>query len=261
MRIQFLLYLSLAALLMASCVGNRKQVYLQDKSKSGEERFFPETQAEVALDTYRLRSGDILFINIEKFRVGQELFTISSFQQLAGNQRVNHPYMAGYKIDPMGNITLPLLGSVKAADRTAEQLQLELRVLAAKEYPDAVVEVFQLDGTVSIIGEVSRPGRYPLYKGRNSILDAVAMAGDLTPFADRAQVKVIRILENGQELTIVDLNDISLLGTSDYYVQNDDIIIISPLRRKKFVTTNIQWAISSITALVAVTSLIVNISR
>lgn len=251
----------LTATVMASCVGNKKLAYLQDKEEKGEARYFSDVKVQAPQTSYKLRHGDVLYIRMEKFRVGEELFTISSFEQAGVRLQVQHPYLLGHRINEVGEIDLPLIGNLKAEGLTLDELQIELSRRAEKEYPGSVVEVFQMDGTVSLVGEVRRAGRYPIFKGRNTVLDVIADAGDLSDFADRAHVKIVRE-ENGEHLVFhIDLNSAEALTNPAFLVQNNDIIVVTALKRRRYTTANIQWLVSSITALVAVSSLVVSITR
>ena len=170
----------------------KKLVYLQDKEAKGSERYEKDVNLPSITDTYLLRPGDILFVNMQKFVVGEELFSISGFEQANRIGQMQHPFLQGHNVDGEGNIDLPLLGKVKAEGRSIDQLQTELKGAAMKEYPGAVVELFLLDGMVSVLGEVNNAGRYPIYKSKNTIFDLIASAGDLGDYANRSSIKILR---------------------------------------------------------------------
>ncbi|MEX2596582.1 MAG: polysaccharide biosynthesis/export family protein [Salibacteraceae bacterium] len=253
--------IALTATVMASCVGNKKLAYLQEKDKRGDERFFSDAKVQTPQSVYKLQAGDVIYIRMEKFRVGEELFSISSFEQATMRLQVQHPYLLGHRIDEGGNISMPLIGTVKAEGLTLDELRSELNIRAEKEYPGSVVEAFQMDGTVSIVGEVIRAGRYPIFKERNTILDVIADAGDLKDYADRSNVKVVREENGEQSVFHIDLNSAEALSNPAFLLQNNDILVVVPLKRRKFVTANVQWLVSSVTALVAVSSLVLSITR
>ncbi|HWK10184.1 MAG TPA: polysaccharide biosynthesis/export family protein [Vicinamibacterales bacterium] len=106
------------------------------------------------------------------------------------------------QIRPDGKITLPLLGDVPAAGRTS----LELRDQIAKQLNDyitnPVVTVMVLETTpqvVYVMGEVNKPGTLPLVGGRLSILQALAMAGGFTDFANKKDIRILRHGKNGMQ--------------------------------------------------------------
>jgi polysaccharide export outer membrane protein len=106
------------------------------------------------------------------------------------------------QIRPDGKITLPLLGDLPAAGRTS----LELRDDIAKQLNDyitnPVVTVMVLETTpqvVYVMGEVNKPGTLPLMGGRLSILQALAMAGGFTDFANKKDIRILRHGKKGME--------------------------------------------------------------
>lgn len=248
-------------ILLSSCVGNKELAYLQDKQARGNERFIKDASLQAPSNAYLLQPGDVIYVNLQKFVVGEELFAITGFEQANRIGQMQHPFLLGHNIDSEGYIDLPLLGKVKAEGQTLDQLQSQLKAVAMKEYPGAVVELFQLDGMVTVVGEVNKAGRYPIYKSKNSIFDLIALAGDMKDYANRSSVKILRE-ENGMNTVFhIDLNDVNALSQKGFYLQNDDIVIVTPLKRRKYVTTNIQWLVSSVTALVAIASLVVSVTR
>jgi polysaccharide export outer membrane protein len=257
---RYLMFFMVAALL-SSCVGNRKLAYLQDKEARGDERYFADAKVQAPKTNYKLRTGDVLFIRMEKFRVGEEIFNISGFDQGGMRAQIQHPYILGYRIDDEGSIDLPLIGKVEVAGLAIDEVEIALTAMAEKQYPGSEVQVFQLDGTISILGEVRNVGRYGIFKERNTILDVIASAGGLGDYADRSQIKIIREIADEQIVFHIDLNDINALSDPAFHLVNNDIVVVTPLRRRKYVTTNIQWLVSSVTALVAISSLVLSITR
>lgn len=174
---------------LSSCVGNKKLVYLQNKEAKGVERYKAEITIESKENLYTIKSGDVLYVRIQKFVVGEELFQITGFEQATRIGQMQHPFLQGYNVTADGFIDLPLLGRVQADGLTLDDLQARLKLEAMKEYPGSVVELFLLDGMISVLGEVNHAGRYPLYKSKNTIFDVVSQAGDLKDYADRSSVK------------------------------------------------------------------------
>jgi polysaccharide export outer membrane protein len=83
--------------------------------------------------------------------------------------------------------------------------------------------------TVSVIGEVSRPGRYPIEKDKYTIIDALSQAGDLTIYGNRENVKVLRMIDGSETSFKVNLCSAnSVLSSPVYYLQQDDIVYVEP---------------------------------
>jgi polysaccharide export outer membrane protein len=123
-------------------------------------------------------------------------------------------------VRPDGRISLPLLGDVEATGRTAGELSRELteRLAPFVREPHVAVIVREINAPrVYVIGEVERPGAYPL-RGRLDVIQALALAGGFGDFADRDGIVLIR----GGKRMIVDYDDlvdakaaIPLLGAGD----------------------------------------------
>ncbi|MES1998426.1 MAG: polysaccharide biosynthesis/export family protein [Pseudomonadota bacterium] len=97
-------------------------------------------------------------------------------------------------VRPDGGISFPLVGSFDAAGKTAAQLQQEISQKLDKFIPDAVVSVALLkviSNTVYVIGKVNKPGDY-VAGSYVDVMQALSMAGGLTPFAAENDIKVLR---------------------------------------------------------------------
>lgn len=90
---------------------------------------------------------------------------------------------------------------------------------------------------VNVFGEVTRPGRIELPNEKFSILDALAMAGDLTISGRRENILIVRE-ENGHKMfTRVDINDTKLFQSPYYYLRSGDAIYVQPNKAKSRVGT------------------------
>ena len=106
-------------------------------------------------------------------------------------------------VRPDGGISFPLVGSMQAAGKTATQLQQEITNKLEKYIPDAVVSVALLkvdSNMVYVIGKVNKPGNY-VAGTYIDVMQALSMAGGLTPFAAEGDIKVLR-RENGSEVAL-----------------------------------------------------------
>jgi polysaccharide biosynthesis/export protein len=140
----------------------------------------PRTEAAEG-DDYVLQSGDV--VNVSVWREPDLQQTIL--------------------VRPDGRISFPLAGDLMAAGQTIAQLTEAIAAKLAQFIPSPVVTVSlkeNLGNRVYVTGRVSRPGVYPVNQGID-VLQALALAGGLTPFADRGNIKVLR-RENGVERAI-----------------------------------------------------------
>lgn len=133
-------------------------------------------------------------------------------------------------VRPDGKISLPLLNDVQAAGRTPMELRDFLIKKLAEYMPAAEVSVIVTEVRsfkVSIIGEVTRPGRYEL-KSRATVLDILAQAGGFTAFASRSRIAVLR--SDGKTMKRIPFNYnrvISANGAEENFsLQPGDIVLV-----------------------------------
>jgi polysaccharide export outer membrane protein len=132
-------------------------------------------------DIYIIQPGDILQVDVWKEKDLQREFMVQ----------------------PDGGINFPLAGSIDAAGKTIEQLQKELATKLAKFVPDPVVTLSvkqSLGNKIYIIGKVFKPADYVVYRNTD-IMQALTMAGGLTPYAAENKIKILRRV-NGKLIVI-----------------------------------------------------------
>lgn len=103
-------------------------------------------------------------------------------------------------VRPDGMISLPLIGDMQAAGMTASELSKTLasRLVEYMADPTVSVHVKQVNSYfVYVLGEVTKPGKLPL-KSYTTVLQAISMAGGFTQFASKNNIKVIRVIKDGQ---------------------------------------------------------------
>ena len=136
-----------------------------------------------------------------------------------------------YTVSPEGSIDFPFLGEIKVEGMTRLEIAALIKgMLISKDLVrDPVVTVELTNGIVTVMGEVAKPGSYAIDRDDMTILDALGLAGDLTIYGKRQEVKLVRSYGDRQETYIVSLLDVEKLRNSPaYFVQQDDVIYIDP---------------------------------
>ena len=139
--------------------------------------------------------------------------------------------VSGYTVNKAGDIEFPVLGKVHIAGMTREEIAAKIKneLISQNLVKDPVVTVEFMNLTVSVLGEVTKPGRYNIDKDRITLLDAIGMAGDLTVFGKRNRVIVQREVEGKQNAYFVDLTSANSLYSSPvYYLKQNDIVYVEP---------------------------------
>ena len=144
------------------------------------------------------------------------------------------PVLQPYLVDNEGNINFPVLGELKLGGltkREAEQLIIDKLKPYMKETP--IVTVRMVNYKISVIGEVTRPGTFTISNEKVNLLEALAMAGDMTVYGLRDNVKLIREDANGkQQIVTLDLNNAETILSPYYWLQQNDIVYVEPNKTK-----------------------------
>jgi polysaccharide export outer membrane protein len=138
-----------------------------------------------------------------------------------------------YIVDKEGYINFPVLGRVQLAGLTIHEANSKLRDLIKPAVPDALVNVQIVNFKVGIYGEVARSNIYTIRNNRISILDLVAMAGDLTINANRKNILLIRDNNGHKEYTRFDMTDPNIFASPYFYLKQNDIVYVEPNAAKK----------------------------
>lgn len=176
------------------------------------------------------------------------------------------PSLQQYLVDNSGNIDFPVLGSLHVGGLTkgeAEELVKSRLKPYLKETP--VVNVRMVNYKISVMGEVTRPGTFTVNNEKINVLEALAMAGDLTIYGLRDNVKLIREDAMGKRSIVeLNLNDANLVSSPYYYLQQNDILYVTPNKTKAknsdIGSSTTLW-ISGTSIVVSIASLIVNIAK
>jgi polysaccharide biosynthesis/export protein len=205
--------------LFSSCVNTRKTTYFNDLKDSAQFRsgILPETF---------IKPSDILDITVSSLNPDATAI-FNAPHKLNGENN-------GYLVEANGTILFPVLGSIKAEGLTKEQLKTQLtKMLNEKKLLiDPIISVRFQNFRVTVLGEVKNPSVIPVPSERISLLEAIGLAGDLTIYARRDNVLVIRE-DNGMNLVKrISLNSNELLGSQYYYLKANDVIYVEPNKSK-----------------------------
>lgn len=163
-----------------------------------------------------------------------------------------------YLIDSEGNINFPSLGKVKIGGLTridAEHLLLQKLSLYVT---NPKVDLRILNFKVSVQGEVTRPGTFPIASERITLLEALSLAGDLTVYGKRTNVLVIRENDGVKSVQRIDLTKSDFINSPYYYLRQNDVVYVEPNKTKvnaSVVGPNIGVILSGVSLLVTILAL------
>jgi len=223
--------------LVMSCVPLKESIYLQGNISM--ELKDVEGQKEVAKEDYLVKPGDLLYIRITSLddRSSAFLNNESGYNSIANNPM--SASLLGYSVDLEGYVDYPFLGKIYVEGLSLHEVAEKMKLAVSKFLDQSGVIVKLLNDHITVMGEVNSPGRFLMNSEEISILEAVGLASDMTDFANRKKVRLIR--DNGEttQMIIIDTTDDKLVLSPYYYLKPGDIIYVEPRRLK-------QWNLSAI---------------
>lgn len=226
------LFILCVAVLFAACDAQDRVLYLQDV----------ESGAEIELPSnylIRLKPLDqiTVIVNSKNPDLSVPFNSSTSYNSLTGTPSAGSATEASLQVltvDKNGYIDMPIIGRIKCAGLTRDELasDIEKRIKDGGYIVDPKVNVRFANLTISIIGEVDRPGRYDIKKDQLTIFEALALAGDMTIYGSREDVAVIREKDGKNVVTKLDLRSQDIFRSPCFYLEQNDVVIVSPNKYK-----------------------------
>lgn len=138
----------------------------------------------------------------------------------------------GYPVDSLGFVNIPLIGKLALGGLTLQKAEEVIKAELEKSIKSPVVNLRFMNHKFSMLGEVNSVGTFNLLDDRTTIIDAIALAGDLTLFAKRDSIVIIRGTDNKREIGLINLKDRSVFSSPYFYLRNGDIIYVEPTKHK-----------------------------
>ena len=218
--------LLLLVLVISSCASRQDIVYFQDE---------PISAATQSSDfELRFKTDDLLTIVVsaqdpivaQPYNL-QATATTTTVLDANGDLK-----MQTYLIDSNGNIEFPVLGTLKMAGLTRSEANNMLKDRLSKDIVNPIVNIRLANFTVTVLGEVLRPGTYTIQDERISLSEALGLAGDLTIYGRRDNVLLIREIDGQKKYHKFDLTSINTVNSPNYYLTQNDVIYVEPNNAK-----------------------------
>ena len=251
-------------LLLTSCTSYQKIPYLQDFETVN------ATEEVTAMYDAHIRPKDLLTITVNTtdpeaaapFNLTVQSAANSNLTQWVTQQAALQQYL----VDNQGNIDFPVLGELHLGGLSMNEAESMIREKLQpflKETP--IVTVRMVNYKISVLGEVAKPGTFIINNEKVNVLEALAMAGDMTIWGLRDNVKLVREEENGKRnIVVLDLNRADIVKSPYYHLQQNDILYVSPNKTKAKNSDTGQstslW-VSATSILVSIASLLVTIFK
>lgn len=242
----FLLFF--AMFFMVGCSAPKKVAYFQDITNdtlvlpsTGEIKIEPNDKLSIVIKSMDPNITSLFNLPVVSDRLGESI----NLNTGIGTIKSGGPTQSGlsrYTVTPEGTIDFPVLGQIKVAGMTRSELAgfIKGELMGRDLAKDPVVTVEFVNMGVSLMGEINKPGMYDINQDQINILEAIAMAGDLTLLGQRDNIAVIREIDGQLKTYRVDLTNFQELTKSPvYYLKQGDIIYVEPNDvRKRQTTTN-----------------------
>ena len=254
----------LGALLLASCATNKRAAYIQQV----------QTDIPTAIEQdYQIRIKPLdrltVTINSKDPELAAPFNAASSYNSLNGLSSYSSSSNGNLQIltvDKEGKIQLPIIGEIDCDGLTRNELakKIENTIRENGMVHDPIVIIQFADVKFSVLGEVARPGQFSITKDRISLFDALAMAGDLTIYGQRENVALTREENGMRTVHYSDLKNPDILTSPYFYLQQDDVVYVTPNKYKAQageINQNRSFYISLVSVAVSVATLLVTITR
>ena len=213
----------LLLLIFISCVSKKDIIYFQND----------EIDQSKVSNSYKtiIKPDDVLQITI----TAQDVEAVRPFNLAAvtystsSNSAIGVAQQQTYLVDTNGEIDFPVLGKLKIGGLTRDEL---ITFLKDKLEPDYIlnpnINIRIANYKITVLGDVARPGSYPIPNERITILEAIGLAGDLNLSAQRENVLVQREEEGKKVQYQVNLLSKKIFTSPVYYLQQNDVVYVEP---------------------------------
>ena len=207
---------------------------------------------------YHLGVGDNLYIKVQSLDQKSNEFFNQDSKSRTSNYNDASIYLESYSVDNKGNIFFPFIGPIHVLGLTLDQTKVEIENVMDKYLKETTIVVKLVNFNITFVGEVRRPGEYKIYQDKINIFEAISLAGDITDYGNRNEVKLMRMTDDGMALHIIDLTKEDILESPYFYLKPNDIVYIEPLKGKQFAFATFPYALlfSTITTLIVLLTFI-----
>lgn len=239
---------------LSSCVNSKKVAYFNDVQDS------VVVASKAGLEPI-IQKKDILSISVSSLsREATEIFNTPNLPITPNSIGADAQQTAGYLVATNGTIKFPMLGEIEVAGLTQKQVEEKIaqKLVGRKLLFDPIVTVRFLNFRVTVLGEVERPGVYNVPSEQISILEALGKAGDLTIYARRDNVILIRQDGANKIVKRLNLNSSDILSSPYFFLESNDVIYVEPGKAKVATTDRFQQLLPIIFSGMSVIVIILN---
>ena len=233
MRLKSIFSILIAAVLLWSCGSSKDIPYIENSQTTD----YSESQS---LYDATIKPKDDVFVLVNCPTSPEAAAVFNTLEPEDNSRNVTDPFgtinTKLYRVDNAGNIEFPLVGFVKIDGLTIDQAQQTIKdkikgYFKSEDHFDVYIELPSY--SVSVVGEVNRPGMFTITNNKISVFEALARAGDMTIYGVRTDVKLIREQKDGRkDVYSLDITDANIINSPYSYMQQRDILYVQPNEAK-----------------------------
>jgi polysaccharide biosynthesis/export protein len=253
-----------AMLYCFSCTPTKKVVYFNDYKDN-------DSASVAAVKNIRtnfentIQKNDQLWVTVGGSNI-EDLISINSGNGIGvsgtgGSVSAGSNSVVGYLVESDGKIQLPYLGRIQVEGFTRLQLEVKLAELMKDYTKDPIVNVRFLNYSISIVGEVTRSGRYNMSNERMTILEAISVAGDVTDLGRRDNVMVIREEKGERKMGRINLLSKDIFNSPYFYLRTNDVVYVEPVSARFISRTGIPQYFTVVAIGASILITIINLAK
>ncbi len=257
--LSFFLFIVLFAFGLQSCTSSKQVVYLNNLTDSASAASAASIQSKF---DNKIQKNDQLWIGIGSSNT-LDLPALNSGSSSGTNLNLTgaNANVAGHLVESDGTIQIPYLGKVKVEGMTRMELEQYLTDQLKDYTKNPLVNVRFLNYSFSVLGEVARAGRFTMISERTTILEALGLAGDITPLARRDNVLIIREENGERKFGRLNLLSKDIFNSPYFYLKTNDVVYVEPVKSKFLSRTGVPQYLSLAAVGVSLILTIINLSR
>lgn len=221
-KISFVLFV---AVLFSSCVSRTSMAYYTNIDAL-------EKNANAASYVTKLQADDLISVVV----MGENSEVVAPFNaplstastSSAGSASSSSAATASYLLDSKGTIQFPVIGLVALAGLTKAEAEALLVQKISKYVKNPTVTLRILNFKISVQGEVTAPGTYPIATERVTLIEALSLAGDLTIFGKRNNILLLREQNGVKQAVRLDITKADFINSPYYYLAQNDVLYVEP---------------------------------
>jgi polysaccharide export outer membrane protein len=259
MKHYLLIFLSFLFIALSSC-SPKPQIYFQGLNRSDIghkiENYSPLT----------IQPGDVLGLSVKSLNPeGSAIFESGGSSSSSGSATSGGGggggSLAGYKVDQKGEIQLPLVHNIKLSGLTLAEAQNVIQQAITPYLKEPIVALNLLNFKISILGDVSHPGVFPINSDHISMPEALSLAGDLTISGKIENILLIREINGERKFVNIDIGSDKLFDSPYYYLKNNDILYIEPTKEKYIAVSSASRTVPLVLSMISILLIILEVNK